>query len=63
MDDFTLDDFEVELDEDDEETCIVTLTGENGEKVTVLIDRDLAEDLTLKISQVLGLDESSDDDD
>ena len=57
---FNLDDFDVALD-DDEEGCLLTLTGEDGEKVIIRVDRDLAEELSLDIAQVLGLEETSED--
>jgi hypothetical protein len=56
-----LDDFDVALD-DDEEGCILTLTGEDGEKYVFKVERDLAEELSLDIVQVLGLEDAEEDD-
>jgi hypothetical protein len=53
-----LDNFSSSVDED-EETCELELTGEDGEKAKVTMDRELAEELALELFQLLGLDSVS----
>jgi hypothetical protein len=59
---FTLDDFNTALD-DSEENCVLTLTGEDGEKVVVTIEREIAEELVNEMAQVLDLDMPEQDED
>lgn len=57
-----LDDFNAALD-DNEENCILTLTGEDGEKVVVTIEREMAEEMSEEMAQILDLKMPEEDED
>lgn len=58
---FVMDSFDARLDED-EETCLVKVTGENGEKISITMDREQAEEFAVELCQVLGLEPTDDED-
>lgn len=58
----TLDDFKFDWD-DDEENIILTLSGEDGEEVQVVIEREIAGELTEDMGQFLGIEDDDGDDD
>lgn len=58
----TLDDFKFEWD-DDEENVILTLSGEDGQDIKVVVEREMCEDMTEEMSQFLGIDGDGEDDD
>jgi len=58
---FLLEDFTTVLD-DDMENCVLTLTGEDGEKVVITIDREMAEEMSNELAQILALEPPEEDD-
>ena len=58
---FLLEDFTTVLD-DDMENCVLTLTGEDGEKVIITIDREMAEEMSNELAQILALEPPEEDD-
>lgn len=55
-----VDDFSNSYDED-EELLTVALTGENGEKFEVTMDKEMAADFVHELQALLGLDEADGD--
>jgi hypothetical protein len=57
----TLDTFDFRLD-DDEETCLVKVTGQEGDRITISMDREQAEEFAIELCQILGLEPRDDPD-
>ncbi len=57
-----LDGWDLNLD-DDEDAFTITLSGADGEKIGVSMDRELAEELAQELHQLLGLGDDEDDED